>query len=169
VVDDCTHSEVGASSWRLHVGDGSGFASSATTWDLPSGYEQAFDMLAGRHSCTSSGYQEWTIADLTRDGQPDLAVVDDCTHSEVGVASWRVHLADASGFDSSASTWDLPTGYEQSFDMVAGRRSCTSSGYQEWATTDLTGDRLLDLVVVDDCDHADVGTASWSVHPSECP
>lgn len=69
------------------------------------------------------------------------------------------------GFADDATTWRLPpTGFSaDDLDRLANTYSCGSSALSH-TVTDLDGDGLPDLVVLDRCDEAGVGHSRWDVY-----
>jgi hypothetical protein len=168
VTDECFTGTVGTTQWAVYLGTGSAFATTATSWSLPTstyGFPTESFAFVGT-TCDSSGEDQWATFDITGDGLPDLVVTDECFTGTVGTTQWAVYENTGSGFASTAITWTLPTstyGFPtESFAFVG--TTCDSSGEDQWATFDIDGDGLPDLVVTDECFTATVGTTQWAVY-----
>ena len=155
--------------WNVYFNTGSGFENSPTSWPLPSGGQHlaGFDALggnAGSSDYATVGAQEWSTADIDGDGRLDLVVTAEAVEREGyywwaqvlgyddGDPHWDVFFNTGDGFEAAAEAWPLPTGGQHlaGFDALggnAGSSDYATVGAQEWATVDLNGDRLLDLVV----------------------
>ncbi len=159
----------GSPHWNVFLNTGSGFETSPTSWQVPSGGQHlaGFDALAGsagEGDYGTVGAQEWSTADIDGDGRPDLIVTAEAVEREGyywwaqvlgydrGEPHWNVFFNTGSGFEVSAEAWPLPSGGQHlaGFDALggdAGAADYGTVGAQEWATIDIDGDRLLDLVV----------------------
>ncbi|MCB9765836.1 MAG: VCBS repeat-containing protein [Alphaproteobacteria bacterium] len=176
VTDNCDLVGVGTDNWLVYENTGSGFASNATSWALPSGVADWDDWMdatyeANSTDCVRSSFTA-TTADLTGDGKPDLVVTDNCDLVGVGTDEWLVYENTGSGFSGSPLSWPLPQGvadWEDWLDSMAEANSsdCTRSSFTA-VTMDLTGDGVVDLVVTDQCDLVGVGTDDWRVWPGTC-
>jgi hypothetical protein len=111
VYDDGTESSgVGTGHWLVYLGTGKiGFASSATTWSLPSGIlKDTFKagISTVNKSCQGASY---FMQDLDGDHRPDLVLTDDCdSSSKLGVSYWGFYAGNGHGFATSPSKWALP-------------------------------------------------------------
>lgn len=155
--------EIGKSSWAVHLGAGSGFAETATTFTLPVGYPAGtFDGVLG-YDCPSGGALEWSLAQVDGDGQPDILGVSLCDGSAgVGLMQWRVHSNTGAGFEDVGTDWLLPVGYlPTTFDDL-GNYACTESADLMWTPLDVDGDGFLDILGFSGCS-ADtvVGKSEW--------
>lgn len=171
-----TDAQAGVSHWLVHTNSGSGFATTAAQWTLPTygldAYgEPLFDSLGGGESCPSAGYFTFAVVEMTGDDQPDLVITDNCYEdAETGLSRWLLHENSGSGFAVDAADWALPdygldANSEPVLAAMAGRATCTTSGTTTFATLDLTGDGKPDLVVARNCnDDAETGLTRWLVH-----
>ncbi|HEY4178820.1 MAG TPA: VCBS repeat-containing protein [Kofleriaceae bacterium] len=91
VTDDCAESTTGHSRWLVHANTGSGFAAAASEWSIPSSYQLDLGVIGGFSSCAGSGYQRWSMLDLTGDRLPEIVVTSTCGDASVGRSDWLVH------------------------------------------------------------------------------
>ncbi|MGH1345986.1 MAG: hypothetical protein ACRBN8_30760 [Nannocystales bacterium] len=174
---------LGRSAWRVHIGGEDGFAEEGLVWSLPdyglpgtSGtgwFREGFDRY-------SDGLN-WSLADVTGDGRPDLLVHDrDEYVSEgpstdgLGRTAWRVHENNGEGFDSDGVVWSLPD-YGPGT-SAAGWFEEGSDRYSDglnWTLRDVTGDGAADLIVHDRDPYVTegpstngLGRTAWRVHAS---
>jgi predicted secreted protein len=144
-------------SWKVYRGGATGFATSVTSWKVPTlgdGY--------GFYNVASSS---WATLDLDGDAQPDLVHTADPSSGYVwggdANASWHVYRAEESGFAATFTSWKVPT-----LGDGAGFYAVASSS---WATLDLDGDGLADLVHTYDPSTGMVwggdDSASWRRYP----
>lgn len=123
--------------WKVYLGDGTGFSSSATTWNIPNFHNNTADMDA-------IGSATHGVYDMNGDGKLDL--VDG---QQTGTASvwgytgatryWKVYYGTGSGFNSSAVTWNVPNFEDNSGDLDA----LAGAGH---SMVDMNGDGNVDLV-----------------------
>ncbi|MEZ4221293.1 MAG: hypothetical protein R3B13_10200 [Polyangiaceae bacterium] len=135
----------------------SGFSASPTQLMLPAPRcGVSFDALG-----KASGALEYNLADLNGDGFVDLFVHQDDCDAAVGSTHWDLYSGSAAGLAQTPTSFGLPAARcGVSFDKPA-----RSSGALEYGLLDLTGDHLVDLVVVqDDCDTT-IGATHWDVYP----
>jgi hypothetical protein len=185
--DDCDDPATGTDHWRVFVGGASGFASTSTDWALPAGHPNTYgnppyDTVGDYEEADCGGrltqeYVSYATMDLTGDGVLDLVRFrDDCDDPATGTDHWRVFVGGASGFASTSTDWALPAGHPNTYgnppyDTVGDYEEADCGGrltqeYVSYATMDLTGDGVLDLVRFrDDCDDPATGTDHWSVFP----
>jgi hypothetical protein len=157
--------------WRVYLNSGSGFASSYSTWNVPTGGFEGSASTGnwGYHALGGSGYsqavpnsQTWSTIDMDGDAKPDLVV---CAQNDAGNFTkvfglpsntyWKVHLNTGNGFSSSPTTWNIPAGGWVStsqgslgFNSLGGSAIPWSNvGFQSWSTTDIDGDKKPDLLV----------------------
>lgn len=112
-----------------YLNTGSGFATAATPWNLPSA------VLA--QSDSTSGYTIVAMVDLNGDGLPDLYR----TVGPFGTGPAVVYLNTGNGFSSVATPWSLPPPMSNS--------ELVTYGATKAALVDLDGDGLLDAYVTD--------------------
>jgi hypothetical protein len=89
----CTDPSVGTTHWLVYPNVGSGFASTPTSFALPSESAPLFELSGydnGDGACTLSNAQWWSTVDFTGDGKPDLVLTHSCTDPSVGVKEWQV-------------------------------------------------------------------------------
>lgn len=132
------------------------------------GFRQApmgFTLPAARcgntwNSVAGSGDVRWVTTDLDGDTVPELVVVSDTCEDAVGTSRWDVYKASATGFAAKPRAFRIPAPRcERSFDAVASPATSV-----RWATIDLSGDGLVDLVVTsDECDPT-VGVTHWDLY-----
>ncbi len=137
-VDDVFYTS-GQKHWKVYLNNGSGFNLSATQWNIPAG----FNPLDYR---VTNMYSEFVVMDITGDGKPDLVdsenegttSVDDVFYTS-GQKHWKVYVNSGAGFSTSATQWNIPSG----FDALDYRVFET---YSEHVVVDMNGDGLADLV-----------------------
>jgi hypothetical protein len=171
---------LGRTAWRVHFGGDNGFDDDGVAWSLPDygpginstgWFEEGFDRY-------SDGLN-WSLADVTGDGRPDLLVHERDEYVTVGPetdglgrSAWRVHANTGDGFDPDGIVWSLPdygpginsTGwFEEGNDRY-------SDGLN-WTLRDVTGDGLPDLVVHQRDEYVTegpttqgLGRTAWRVH-----
>jgi hypothetical protein len=137
--------------WKVYLNNGTGFNSTPTTWNVPTGFEDAGS------SGTANGDDHSTF-DINGDGLPDLidGISTATGNSAVwgyGTAQyyWKVYLNNGTGFNSTATTWNVPTGFE---DAASSGRAYD----QDHTTLDINGDGLPDLI-----DGIDVSSGNFRV------
>jgi hypothetical protein len=162
VIDDCNStSDVGTSHWLAYFGSSSGFASSAQSWPLPSFGARAFSS-----GLASTGCPSYSVLDMNGDRKPDLVVTRDCSStSNVGTSDWSVYLNTGTAYPTTATSWTLPAYGPSAFIGGPSARAYCAGGVPGYATVDMTGDALPDLVVSDDCiSTTNVGTDHWLIY-----
>jgi hypothetical protein len=177
VTDACDSAGIGTTAWLVYPGLEGGFGS-ATAWNLPElsalpiGREP-FARIAGGGICENLEVFNHATLDLTGDGTLDLVVTNACDNEGVGRDYWLVYPGGANGF-GDAEQWALPSydalplTYSDHFENLSGSVSCgVDGGGFLFATTDITGDGAVDLVVTEACDEGGVGADRWLVHPGQ--
>jgi hypothetical protein len=159
LLSDCsTSSAVGADHWLVYLNTGSGFAASPLDWRLPAGPSATFrNGVSAQFNCPQYG-----VADLDGDRRPDLVVTSDCgVTASLGVDHWLVYRNVGTGFATMPTEWALPAGPSFTFNDTLAR----ASACPVYATVDIDGDGLPDLVIADDCDASGtVGVDRWLVY-----
>ncbi|MCB9779395.1 MAG: hypothetical protein H6742_12585 [Alphaproteobacteria bacterium] len=168
VVEDEADDAVGATVWRVHVGESTGFAATAIEWVLPSGYGGAGDKPFSRFwdpdDC-SDGRPPMALRDLTGDGQLDMVVTGTCDDGEPG---WRVHAGQTAGFADAPVLWGMPADVPiDSLPTIDTSVDCTK-GRPRAQLRDLDGDDRLDLVLTERCGETATGDTRWLMYPLEC-
>jgi hypothetical protein len=161
----CTDATVGTSRWLVYRNIGGTFASSATTFALPSGAATgAFDAMESDAADCSKGKPAFAFFDVTGDAFADLVVTTACDDASVGVSKWRVYPGSASGL-GAATSFVLPGGAAFGAPF-SGTVSCSTTQLQApgYTLTDFDGDGKVDLLVTQSCTDASIGTSSWLVY-----
>ncbi|MEZ4452530.1 MAG: hypothetical protein R3B09_23905 [Nannocystaceae bacterium] len=172
VTDNCDVAGVGTSAWQVYEATDTGFAAEATSWSLPNlvATEEVLDDPYHDSSagCLNGEELTFTLLDLVGDRRPDLVVTDYCDAAGVGTSEWRVYEATGAGFAAEATSWTLPNivATEEVLDDLFHDSSagCLNTETLTFSVLDLTGDRVPDLVLTDNCDAAGVGTSEWQVY-----
>ena len=174
VADRCDIGGVGTSGWEVYSNLGDGFASVAAAWALPPGFatDQLDDLSDDSGASCFQGELSFAVRDATGDLLPDLLVADDCDLEHTGTTHWVVYRGTGSGFEEGGA-WALPGptagfGFDALDDLQGDDGALCAQGELAFAAIDLDGDRVLDLVVADDCDFEEVGTTHWRVFKGGC-
>lgn len=164
--------ETASSEWQWYRGMEGGFEDVAA-WSRPVLSGLSLDAPSGTLPCpvssedtglsekpTSEGQAlSWTLLDMTGDRRIDLLVTDRCDNPDD--RAWQVYQSNGSGFVDTPTRWALPDRYGDTLNALNGDGSVT------WRVVDLDGDRLRDLVVLDEVGgSALLGTEEWYVHLS---
>ncbi|HJN74914.1 MAG TPA: hypothetical protein QGF58_13365 [Myxococcota bacterium] len=154
---------VGTSRWLVYHDDGTGFTTTATDWDLPTGFPENTFYLAYDASTESPN---WGLVDLDGDGLSELVVTRYDAIPELGDSAWRVFSNTGVGFSSSGVDWDLPTGFPSgTFHQV----SDPSSASPNWVLMDVDGDLDLDLVGTEYEGIEGLGDTRWLTYDNLSP
>ncbi len=170
VTDACDHGGVGTEHWLIYFNDGDGFVTTPTEWSLPGWPNDALDDLQTDEGAGCvEGELSFAVLDADGDRAADLVVTDFCDHEHVGTTHWLVLRAETEGFAAPAA-FTLPAGYgfDALDDLAADDGALCVQGELSYAAMDLDGDRVLDLVVADDCDVDGVGTGHWRFYRGVC-
>lgn len=177
--DLCDAGDVGDTAWLVHAGGSDGFADEPSLWHLPAldlaiGGGEPLDQLAQSWSCDNDQSLRYSTLDVTGDGIVDLVLTDRCDAADTGATAWLVYAGGADGFADEPRLWHLPDaitqlgaaiGSNDVLDQLAQTWTCGDDQALRYATMDLTGDGIVDLVVTDRCDAADTGADGWLVYP----
>jgi hypothetical protein len=169
--DDCDGASVGTSVWRLYAGTGTTFATSPTSWTLPSqpltGIWQNYGYGA---SCSTANWTSWSFADYTGDKRPEIVIDhDDCVDKTVKSTHWDVYVNTGSGFATNATTWSYPLTVPTNTQHACGFAD-GSFFYVYWQTQDITGDGIPDFMLTENgCGNdATLGVDHWAVYAGKC-
>jgi hypothetical protein len=174
VTDDCDDGAAGDVYWAVFHNDGDRFASVSVSWALPIGfgYEQLDDLSADESASCIGGELSYATLDANGDRTADLLVSDRCDVEGTGTTHWT--LVASTGTElAPAGAWLLPAetagfSFDQLDDLAKDTGTVCAGGELSYAAVDLDGDRVLDLVVSDDCDDAEVGSTHWRVFRGSC-
>jgi hypothetical protein len=149
------------------AGECLGWQSSFDAFGLPDAErgDEWWTTLASSTPCGDGAYTH-TLKDLNGDGLVDLVVTDDCEVGRIGLDNWLWHENTGDRFRAPA-LWGLPADLQATGEPGVAtdlRRDCGDGTQSEIMTRDADGDDVPDLVVLDACDAADVGTARWLLH-----
>ena len=153
---------LGDTRWLIYDNAGSSWASSGDTWALPTGFaEGEFSTWYDR----STSSPNWSVADLTGDGTPELVVTYWEGFEGVGTSEWMVYPPETDGgFKAVSQSWTLPSGYaDGTFQYIYD----PSSDSFDWSLMDLDGDGAQELFIHYDQvtgNNATAGTTKWLVH-----
>lgn len=165
--------DAGTASWRFFKNTGSGFALTATVWNLPKQANATeFNSATG-----GDGKTNWATVDLDGDKAPELVrTVDPDAGSAVpfdgGEISdggegwyWQTFANSGSGFSGTPGKWDIPeSGSANGFNALT-----SAVPTARWSVFDLSGDGLRDLVQTSDPASSDSvftsgGMSFWKVY-----
>jgi hypothetical protein len=119
-------------------------------------------------TCGAGQTLSWaSFVDLTGDGWPDLTVTQDCNDPSVGTSRWSVYPGSASGFASSAISFQLPSTKEP-LHVVGGIDQSCAPAKQSWQLDTHFGSRSPTLLLSQTCDDPAVGTAVWLAYAARC-
>jgi hypothetical protein len=165
---------VGDARWLVYGNTGTAFAA-GSDFALPAvggdATNKAFASIAGSGNLPGGGYHSWGTLDLDGDRRPDLVRTLDVGDDAVGNARWLVYPNAGAGFGAEAA-FALPDvggdATHHAFANIAGSGNLPAGGYHTWATLDLDGDGLLDLVRTLVVGDPTVGNARWLVYSGAC-
>jgi hypothetical protein len=133
--------------WRVYINTGSGFAATATNWNIPALGEIYDDQVYGDNS-------NFSVMDFDGDGKPDLVDAEDNISGNVWATGaqkyWAVFLNNGTGFAAIATQWNIPALGEAYDDQVYGDNS-------NFSVLDMNGDDKPDLIDAED----NVSTNVW--------
>ncbi len=115
--------------WRVHLGDGGGFAVQASEWSVP----------AAKFGSLALPTLDWTSLDLDGDGALDLVetrLAPDMAFGGESDPHWRVYFNEGSGFADAATPWSIP---------AVEFWTPTDPNFG-WVALDIDGDGRTDLV-----------------------
>ncbi|HTJ45361.1 MAG TPA: hypothetical protein VL463_24820, partial [Kofleriaceae bacterium] len=143
VTSTCDQSTVGSDHWLVYANTGAGFASTAISWPLPSGFaSRAFDH-AHSDACGTAA-PIFALEDLDGDHRPDLVVTSACDQSSLGTDHWNVYANTGSAF-SAATSFALPSGFATRAFIDDHEDTCATVA-PRFALVDLDGDRAEEVV-----------------------
>ncbi len=152
---------IGSTRWLLYGNTGNGFASTGTTWSLPTGFtDGALDTISDTDTADGAN---WALFDLDGDAKPDLVVSDtDADTSTIGTSKWMLYHNNGAGFDGPTE-FTLPASFEPGTFTRFYDASTTDTVV--WGLQDFTADGRPDIVVVDtDSGSGGIGTTRWLVY-----
>jgi hypothetical protein len=155
----------GTDEWRVYAGGPGGFAGSAASFALPSGFADLNFIRLEQQQCDEANSTWHSVLDLDGDGALDLVVQNLCDGSiNPGTDAWQVFRGGAGGF-ADASAWALPSGFADLNFISSAQAKCDESNSTWHSLLALNGDARPDLVVTNLCDgSSEPGTESWEVY-----
>ena len=162
---------VGDTMWRVHRGGAAGFADEATPWALPGEYGAAGTTPFSSTADVVDGADDTpghVVTDLDQDGWADLLVTERVADATLGEGRWAVHFGAEGGFAADAWDWALPAGPGGAPWGATRDAADCSSGRPGWATVDLDGDTIVELLVTSDCADLALGDTRWDVYAPTC-
>lgn len=179
--------------WKVYLNTGQDFDTTFTKWIVPAGGgapgyngRLTFNYIVGG-SAAASGANVWTLYDMDGDKKPDLVVTaiadstfnhDQWTFGAGQSRYWKVYKNTGNSFSANAINWTLPSGgytyHNKNFGFTSlGSPSSSlgvNTGSEDFATMDMNGDNLPDLVITATCDSLHMNSFGnpanqyWKVH-----
>lgn len=144
----CGEGEPGLSAWLVAPSDGAGGFGAAADWALPADAPAGGLRAPSAPADCGAGQPAYALVAARRGVAPGLMFTGAaCGDGAPGEGSWTFSAPGAAGFAAGVE-WALPAGR---WDGLTGPPDC-GAGRRGWATLDLTGDGLLDLVETEGCD-----------------
>jgi hypothetical protein len=130
--------------WKVYLGDGNSFSTTASNWNIP-----YLDPYADR---SNGEYGEHTLIDMNGDDKPTWLDLEDDNNNDYTWLNgpqkyWKVYINSGSGFSSSAADWNIPY-----LDASAQR---LYAQYGEHLLIDMNGDKKPDLIDLEDDNNHD--------------
>ena len=130
--------------WKVYVGDGNGFSTTASSWNIP-----FLDYYASRFN---GQYGEHALIDMNGDAKPDLVDLQDDNNAGLTWMNgsqqyWKVYINSGSSFAANAEHWNIPF-----LDYYADR---AYGEYGEHTLVDMNGDGKPDLIDLEDDNNSD--------------
>jgi hypothetical protein len=168
--DDTAVTTLGATTWDVYAGTGSGYATTPDSWALPDLGAGFSAISLGDSSCFDDSDALFDLVDMTGDGILDLLHTYECdstAQTTLGDTRWHLYEGTGSGFSSSYLVVSVPK-LGSDFSMpYTSDTSCWSTSDTLYEVWDLTGDGLPDLIHTYDCDNAataPLGDTQWNVY-----
>jgi hypothetical protein len=171
--EPCRTGDLGRTHWDVFVNTGSGFAATATRFDLPTYAGPAiaadpFGLIAQAGDCQANA-PTYALVELTGDLVPELVITQEpCGVGPVGRDHWDVYVGSPTGFASIPEQWLLPTTYGAGqldpFPTVSGEGDC-GNDRPRYRLANFVGTRGADLVVTQEpCGQGPLGRQHWDVY-----
>lgn len=151
--------------WRVYENTSGGFSETPNIWGVPRnesslGFFRTDSVRDGRF---------WRVLDLNSDGVLELiqstpykTEIAPIVFSDSGFPGWKVFASMASGF-AIDGRWSVPvTEHVGGFFSPDEEVTNTNGIHWYWATIDINGDNLLDLVHTADTSESTIRPNSWS-------
>lgn len=169
IYDACDEtSAVGRGQWRVHAGEGDGYAAVGESWEVSRAEGASSFTVRSRKNCDGGPTPRYDLLDVQGDGLRDLVLTGDCGANEgLGTDHWTLFLGTGSGFQLDAPTrLDLPpVGAEL---PLTGAMRCDSPSDVVYGFADHDQDGDKDLLISGYCDgRAEPGTTRWDVYAYE--
>lgn len=170
VFNRCDIGGVGTSHYLVYENEGDGFASQPLEWALPAGYgtDQLDAALADSGGTCLESELSYRVTDANGDRRADLVVADRCDFEGAGTTHWFFYDAGAGDYTVEEGIRLPAFGFDVLDDLSRDSGGLCLESELSFAAVDMDGDRVLDLVVADDCDFGEVGTTHWRVFLGSC-